>query len=705
MGVHLRGRGLVQAAHHQPDLLDRGLRGRDGGREAAGVDDRDAVAEREQLVQVLGNDEDGRPAGGEVEQCLVDRGGGRGVDAPGRLGDDQHVGVLHDLAADDELLQVAAREAGGRVRDAGGADVEALHDLAREGRDARAADQPAAGEALALPAAEQRVVDERERADGAVAVALLRHVAQAQPAPGRGAEVADRAAVEADRVGGPGALARQRGQQLALPVAGYAGHAQHLAGAQLEADVPQRYAVRLGGGEREVRDGEADLADAAAAGGAAGLAHLAADHELGQAAGALLARVGAADDAAAAHDGGAVAQAPDLVELMADVEDRDALGREAAQGLEQLVGLLRGEDRGRLVHDDEARLLEQTAHDLDPLPLADRERVDRAVGLERQAVGLGDAPDPLAQALQVVGLEAEGHVLEHGERVEQREVLEHHADAEAAGLVRAVDHDALAVDPDLALVRLNHPVGDLHQRALAGPVLAEEGVDLARHHGEVDVVVGQHAGVLLGDAAQGEAWGGTVAHQAAPSSAGVARAAAVASKASKSWAATEAAMTAGSLPSMPRMPIGQTKRSSRADAMPRARSWLSKRRRLVSEPIRPSHAKSPRRSTVSTMSRSRGWLWVMTRRNAPGGSVAATTAGSAGCWASALAGRRSGKASARQSTQRPRQGRGARAVTTARPTCPAPYRATSGRRARASAISSASRSRTSWVTASSVTAT
>ena len=77
----------------------------------ADIDDSEAVGERQQLVEVLGDHERRRPRAGEVEQRLVDRGRRPGVDAPGRLGDHQHARVLQDLAADDELLQVAAGQA------------------------------------------------------------------------------------------------------------------------------------------------------------------------------------------------------------------------------------------------------------------------------------------------------------------------------------------------------------------------------------------------------------------------------------------------------------------------------------------------------------------------------------------------------------------------------------------------------------------
>ena len=71
---------------------------------------------------------------------------------------------------------------------------------------------------------------------------------------------------------------------------------------------------------------------------------------------------------------------------MRDVEDGDALRRKPAERDEEKVRLLRRQDRGRLVHDDEPRLLQEAADDLDALPLADRKVGDAGVGVERQAV-------------------------------------------------------------------------------------------------------------------------------------------------------------------------------------------------------------------------------------------------------------------------------------------------------------------------------
>ena len=66
----------------------------------------------------------------------------------------------------------------------------------------------------------------------------------------------------------------------------------------------------------------------------------------------------------------------------------------------------------------------------------------------------------------------------------------------AAGLGRTL---LLAIDEDLALVRLQQPEQDVHQRRLAGAVLADDRVDLAALDGEVHILVGDERAEPLGD--------------------------------------------------------------------------------------------------------------------------------------------------------------------------------------------------------------
>ncbi|OPZ04735.1 MAG: hypothetical protein BWZ09_01587 [Alphaproteobacteria bacterium ADurb.BinA305] len=237
-----------------------------------------------------------------------------------------------------------------------------------------------------------------------------------------------------------------------------------------------------------------------------------ADHQPRHRRRGLLRRDALAGDLAAAQHGGGVAERADLVELVADVEDRAAFVGEPAQGLEELAHRLRREHRGGLVHDQQARVLEQAADDLDALALAHRQGVDVAARIDRQAVALRDLDDaPRERVERRLAGQGQGDVFHHGQRLEQREVLEHHADAQAARMRRAGDRDLLALPEHAPAARPGDAVDDLHQRRLAGAVLAEDGADLARAHDEADVVVGDHRRVGLADALQdqsGRAGGG-----------------------------------------------------------------------------------------------------------------------------------------------------------------------------------------------------
>ena len=83
-----------------------------------------------------------------------------------------------------------------------------------------------------------------------------------------------------------------------------------------------------------------------------------------------------------------------LLEMVGDVDDRDAAGGEVADDLEQHLDLGGAERRGRLVHDQDARIDRQRPRDLDDLLLAepkilDRgQRVDVLLQLVHQGAGL-----------------------------------------------------------------------------------------------------------------------------------------------------------------------------------------------------------------------------------------------------------------------------------------------------------------------------
>ena len=80
-------------------------------------------------------------------------------------------------------------------------------------------------------------------------------------------------------------------------------------------------------------------------------------------------------------------------------------------------------------------------------------------------------------------------------------MLVDHADALGQRVGRGIEVDRLPVDQHLARLGLVQPVQDLHQGALASAVFAQQGVDLAGFHLEIDAIIGQDAGEALDDTA------------------------------------------------------------------------------------------------------------------------------------------------------------------------------------------------------------
>ena len=215
----------------------------------------------------------------------------------------------------------------------------------------------------------------------------------------------------------------------------------------------------------------------------------AADHERGEL-GVGGGGLGLADDLAAPDHGDPVRDRADLAQLVGDEDDRLPGLLELAHDLHQLVGLLRRQDRGRLVEDEDLGVAGERLDDLDPLLDADGQVLDQRVGVDVEAEPLGDLADPLAGGVEVEragepgGLVAEHDVLGDGEDRDEHEVLVDHADAggdRVAGAGEVLHH---VVEDDLALVGRVEAVEDVHQRGLAGAVLAEQRVDLARLDGQ-----------------------------------------------------------------------------------------------------------------------------------------------------------------------------------------------------------------------------
>ncbi len=366
------------------------------------MDHGEVVADAEELVEVLADDDKRRPARRQIENGLVDRGPGQRVHAPGWLVDDQHARLAQDLAADHELLKVATREGASRRIRRTDPHVEGLDHAPRQCfRDPRQQETATAHPAGRV-ARQHEIVAEREARDGGVAVALFRHEGGATAAAGRDPGAADVLAVDADLAGRAGQpFARQRREELVLAVARHPGDAEDLAAPYDEVDVPQGRGMKARRRNRQSNGGETLRAGRAAT--RRDLADLCSHHEGRKRTGTFLFGVASSDHAATAQDGGAFAQALHVIQPMRDVEQGTPFGLQLVEDREERLRFSRCQHRGRFVEDQQLGILEQAAGDLDPLPLACRERPHGARRFELEAVALRQARDTGVEPALPVG--------------------------------------------------------------------------------------------------------------------------------------------------------------------------------------------------------------------------------------------------------------------------------------------------------------
>ena len=158
---------------------------------------------------------------------------------------------------------------------------------------------------------------------------------------------------------------------------------------------------------------------------------------------------------------------------------------------EELRRLLRREHRRRLVEDEDVRPAIERLQDLDALLLADGDVLDRARRGRSRSRTTSRAPATRARAARSrgarpsrVGSDAEHDVLGHRHHRDEHEVLVHHADPVVDRLPRrarsVTGSPLIRISPSSGSVE---PVEDVHQRRLAGAVLAEQRVHLAARAG------------------------------------------------------------------------------------------------------------------------------------------------------------------------------------------------------------------------------
>ncbi len=185
------------------------------------------------------------------------------------------------------------------------------------------------------------------------------------------------------------------------------------------------------------------------------------------------------------HDRAAIADLGDLVHPMRDEDHRGAGFGALPQELEQAVARGDVEGRGGLVEDEDARVAHQRAGEAARLPLAEgqplRRRVERR-RLAEERVEYLLRPPALLCGGDTAGEHAVGphpDVLQHRARFDDKYLLEDGGDAGRRGAPRRAEvRHGLRFELERAGVGPVNAGEDLHERGLAGPVLADDAVHL-----------------------------------------------------------------------------------------------------------------------------------------------------------------------------------------------------------------------------------
>ena len=210
------------------------------------------------------------------------------------------------------------------------------------------------------------------------------------------------------------------------------------------------------------------------------LAHL--NHALELVVGALC------QHTAAVHDHDAAANLLDFLHVMAGIHHRDAFVAQAADALQDGVAALRVDRHRGLVKEDELGLVRDTAGNVEATCQAARELAGAKLGKVAQPDKVDGLVHQRAAALAVSDVEAAEiiDVLAHGELVEYRHLLRHHADA-ALEVVAGGRH-GLAEQLDGAFVVGKQLQDTVDGRGLARAVGAQQAKDLAAGDAQVKVV-------------------------------------------------------------------------------------------------------------------------------------------------------------------------------------------------------------------------
>ena len=161
----------------------------------------------------------------------------------------------------------------------------------------------------------------------------------------------------------------------------------------------------------------------------------------------------------------------------------------------EFLCLLRCQDSGRFIKDQDLTALDQGFDDLDFLLDTDGQILDVRFRVDIKAVfftAFRSHADCLVHIKDksVGRFNSQCYIFRDGQRRNLHEVLMDHADAGPDRVSRGIQMHLIPLDDDPAFIRLLNAEKHLHQCRLAGPVLAADGVDFTLSRGKIYFIIG-----------------------------------------------------------------------------------------------------------------------------------------------------------------------------------------------------------------------
>ncbi len=225
--------------------------------------------------------------------------------------------------------------------------------------------------------------------------------------------------------------------------------------------------------------------------------------------------------AALIQDGHPVRQAFHLMHFVGDDDDGLAAIPHVPQDGKKLFRLLRGENGGGLVQDQNVRAPVEYLYDLHGLLLGDGHIIDFLVGVHVKAVGIANLPHLFGDLFHIQPprlLQAQHNVFRRSEHVHQLEVLMDHTNAMVESILGGGNYHGLAVNADFSLVRVVDAGEHIHEGGFAAAVFAQQGQNLSPVDVQPDLVIGQHRTEGLGNVPHGDGGDFVIQKASTPSS-------------------------------------------------------------------------------------------------------------------------------------------------------------------------------------------